>query len=172
MGLIRKSAAALAVVGFLGAAALSAAPRLRLVSSTVGPVSIAQGTNGATQTVEAYNAADGTLTLSFTSSVSWIAVTSGAQRACSTTTAAALCTPLQFALNTSALPAGPPVTGIVTVSDPNAVDAPQTITVTAQIGGGVPSSLTVYAAPGGTRDVSFATNSQLGSTVKTNDGGA
>jgi uncharacterized protein (TIGR03437 family) len=145
---------------------------LRLVSSTVGPVSIAQGTNGATQTVEAYNAADGTLTLSFTSSVSWIAVTSGAQRACSTTTSAALCTPLQFALNTSALPAGPAVTGIVTVNDPNAVDAPQTITVTAQIGGGVPSSLTVYAAPGGTRDVSFATNSQLGSTVKTNDGGA
>ena len=169
-----KYATALAVAGFLSAAGLSAAPRLRLVSSTVGPVSIAQGANGSalqTQTVEAYNAADGSLNLSLTSSVSWIAGSVGAQRACSTTAAASICTPLQFALNTSALPAGI-ATGIVTVSDPNAVDAPQTITVTVQIGGGVPSSLSVYAAPGGTRDITFTTNSQLGATVTTNDGGA
>jgi uncharacterized protein (TIGR03437 family) len=172
VGLVYKSAAALVVAGFLGAAGLSAAPRLRLVSSTVGPVSIATGTNGATQTVEAYNAADGSLNLSFSSSVTWIAVTAGGQRACSTTAAAAVCTPLQLALNTNALPAGPAVTGIVTVSDPNAVDAPQSITVTVQIGGGVPSSLTVYAASGGTRDLSFSTNSPLSATVKTNDGGA
>jgi uncharacterized protein (TIGR03437 family) len=73
-------------------------------------------------------------------------------------------------LNTSALPAGI-ATGIVTVSDPNAVDAPQTITVTVQIGGGVPSTLDVYVAPGATRDLGFSTNSQIGGTVKTNDGG-
>jgi uncharacterized protein (TIGR03437 family) len=169
--MIYKGAAALAVAGFLCAASLSAAPKLRLVSSTVGPISIAQGANGAAQTVEAYNAADGSLNLSFSSSVSWIVVTKGAQQACSTTAAAAVCTPLQFALNTSALPAGT-VTGIVTVSDPSAVDAPQTLTVTVQIGGAVPSSLTVYAAPGATRDLDFSTNSQIGATVRTNDGGA
>ena len=170
MGLIRKRAALLAAAAFFCAAALSATPRLRLVSSTVGPVSIAQGASGGVQTVEAYNAADGSLNLKLTSSVTWISGTVGAQRACSSQPG--LCTPLQFSLNTSALPAGT-VTGIVTVSDPNAiVDAPQTITVTVQIGGAVPSSLNVYAAPGGTRDLSFfANNSQLNATVKTNDGG-
>ena len=169
---IYKSAAALAVAGFLCTAGLSAAPRLRLVASTIGPVSIAPGSNGSAQTVEAYNAADGSLNLSFSSSVSWIAVTKGAQQACSTTAAAAVCTPLQFALNTSALPAGT-ATGVVTVSDANplTVDAPQTIAVTVQIGGAVPSSLTVYAAPGAARDLGFSTNSQLGAVVKTNDGG-
>ena len=73
-------------------------------------------------------------------------------------------------MNTSALPAGT-ATGIVTVSDPNAVDAPQTITVTVQIGGAVPGSLDVYVAPGATRDLGFSTNSPLGTTVSTNDGG-
>ncbi len=166
-GLFPKGAAALAAV-VLFAAGLQAAPRLRLVSSTVGPVSIAQGANGTLQTVEAYNALDGSLNLSLSSSVSWIGASVGAQRACSSQPG--LCTPLQFALNTSALPAGI-VTGIVTVSDPNAVDAPQTITVTVQIGGAVPSTLNVYTAPGTTRDLGFSTNSQIGATVKTNDGG-
>ena len=73
-------------------------------------------------------------------------------------------------MNTASLPAGIS-TGIVTVSDPNAVDAPQTITVTVQIGGAVPPTLDVYVAPGSTRDLGFSTNSQLGSTVKTTDGG-
>ena len=93
----------------------------------------------------------------------------GAQRNCSSRPG--VCIPLQFALNTSGLPAGIS-TGIVTVSDPNAVDAPQTITVTVQIGGGVPSSLDVYVAPGGARDLFFSTNSQIGNIAKTNDGGA
>ena len=166
-GLFPKGAAALAAA-FLFAAGLQAAPRLRLVSSTVGPVSIAQGANGTLQTVEAYNTLDGSLNLSLSSSVSWIGASVGAQRACSSQPG--LCTPLQFALNTSALPAGI-ATGIVTVSDPNAVDAPQTITVTVQIGGAVPSTLNVYVAPGTTRDLGFSTNSQIGATVRTNDGG-
>ncbi len=150
-------------------AGVQAAPRLRLVASTVGPMSISQGANGATQTVEAYNAFDGSLNLNLTSSVSWIAATVGAQRAC--TTRQGLCTPLQFALNTSALPAGR-ATGIVTVFDPNAVDAPQTITVTVQIGGAVPGSMDVFVAPGGSRELTFSTNGQIGTTVRTNDGGS
>ena len=172
MGLIHLRAAALAAAGFLGAAGLHAAPRLRLVSSTVGPVSIAQGASGGalqTQTVEAYNAADGSLNLSLASSASWIVPSKLANRACSSV-GVALCTPLQFVLNTSSLPAGT-ATGIVTVSDPNAVDAPQTITVTVQIGGVVPSSMDVSVAPGYTRDLRFSTNGPLASSVKTNDGG-
>ena len=167
MGLVRNGAAVLAAV-FFCAAGLNAAPRLRLVSSTIGPVSIAQGGVGPLQTLEAYNAGDGSLSLSLTSSVAWVGTSVGAQRACSSQPGT--CTPLQFALNTSSLPAGIS-TGIVTVSDPNAVDAPQTITVTVQIGGAVPSSLDVYVAPGATRDLGFSTNSQIGNTVKTGDGG-
>ena len=125
MGLIRNGAAALAAAGFLCAAGLHAAPRLRLVLSTVGPVSIAQGASGGasqTQTVEAYNDADGSLNLKLASSVPWIVATAGAQRNCSSRPG--VCIPLQFALNMSGLAAGIS-TGIVTVSDPNAVDAPR-----------------------------------------------
>ena len=165
----RHFLAASAAILFAGSV-LNAAPRLRLVSSTVGPVSIAAGTNGAAQTVEIYNDADGSLSPKLTSSVTWIGTSVGAQRAC--TTRQGQCIPIQIALNTSALGAGT-VTGIVTVDDNNAgvVDAPQTITVTVAIGGTVPGSVDVYVAPGGTRDVEFATNSQFSGLAKTNDGG-
>jgi uncharacterized protein (TIGR03437 family) len=156
----------LAIV-FLLPGLLSAAPKLRLSASTVGPVSIAQGTNGATQTVEAYNAGDGALSLALKSSVSWITATAGSQRACTTRTG--LCTPLTFTFGTSGLPAGI-ATGIVTVSDPNAVDAPQTITVTVQMGGGVPTGVDLYVAPGGSRSYTFSTNSPLTLSAKTTDG--
>jgi len=119
VGLIHKGVPALAVAALFCAAGLSAAPRLRLVSSTVGPVSIVQGANGGAQTVEAYNAADGTLNLSTpSSSVPWIVPSpAGAQRACSSQSGrSGLCTPLQFALNTSALPAGTAITALRPVS--------------------------------------------------------
>lgn len=132
---------------------------LRLVSATVGPVTVATGGFAASQTVEAYNAGDGSLSLSMKSSVSWIAPTVGASRNCTTTTAATSCLPLQFALNTGSLAAGT-YTGVVTVTDAssNTVDAPQTITVTVQVGSAVPSSLNVYVAPGTVNDTAFATN--------------
>ena len=168
MGLEKRGAALLAAA-VLCAAGLQAAPRLRLASSTVGPLSIAPGTNGATQTLEAYNAFDGSLNLSLTTSVAWVTATVGAQRACSSRPGA--CIPLQFALNTSSLPAGM-ATGIVTVSDPNAVDAPQTVTLTVQIGGAVPNNINVYVAPGGSRDLGFSTNVPIAGTARTNDGGS
>lgn len=154
---------------FFAASSLSAAPRLRLVSSTVGPVAIAQGSNGAAQTVEIYNDADGSLSPKLSSSASWIGTLVGAPRACSTRPGN--CIPITISLNTSALPAGT-TTGIVTVADndANVVDAPQTITVTAAIGGAVPGSVDVYVAPGSSRDITFSTNSQLGGVAKTNDG--
>jgi uncharacterized protein (TIGR03437 family) len=149
---------------------LSAAPRLRLVTSTVGPVSVAQGTNGPAQTLEIYNDSEGTLSPKLSSSASWIGTTVGGQRACSSRPG--LCIPIQIALNTASLPAGK-ATAILSVADndPNVVDAPQTVTVTVAVGGSVPSTLDYYVAPGTSRDITFTTNSRLDGAAKTNDGG-
>jgi uncharacterized protein (TIGR03437 family) len=157
------------IVGFL-AASLHAAPKLRLVSSTVGPLSITQGANGAMQTVEAYNAGTGTLSLSASSSVSWIVANVSTSRACTGRTGT--CIPIQLSLLTTSLAKGT-YTGTVTISDPNAVDAPQTATVTVQMGGGVPDRVDLYGPPNGSyNDQTFYTNSYLTSTVTTTDGNA
>jgi uncharacterized protein (TIGR03437 family) len=157
--------AALVPLGF--ATLLHAAPMLRLATTAVVPVPLPAGASGGTQIVEAYNAGDGSLSLSGnpTSSVSWIATSYGAPRACTTTTASATCIPIQLALNTSALAAGT-YTGSVTVNGAtNVVDAPQTITVTVRIGG-----VDVYVAPGSSRDVSFTANSPVTWVATTQDG--
>jgi uncharacterized protein (TIGR03437 family) len=153
----------------LNCAALVAAPKLRLVTSTVGPVLASTGAAGPAQTVEAYNLGDGTLALTLTvdkPSSAWLATTAGAARPCQTTTAAASCIPLQFTLNTAALSAGT-YTGIVTVNDPKAVDSPQTITVTVRVGG-----IDAYVAPGTVRDFPFMTNGQISWKTTTQDGGS
>ena len=170
MGLNRRWFLAFSAAVLLSTGVLSATPRLRLVSSTVGPVSIAQGANGAPQTVEIYNAGDGFLSPKLTSSVSWIGTSAGTQTNC--VGRVGFCIPLQISLNTASLPAGI-TTGVVTVADNDAsvVDASQTITVTVAIGGAVPSSVDVYVAPGTARDVEFSTNSQFVGIAKTNDGG-
>jgi uncharacterized protein (TIGR03437 family) len=163
----RCFAALAALLFFTGVS--NAAPKLRLVTTTVGPLSILQGGNGPTQTVEAFNAGDGTLNLTLSSSATWIGTSVGALRPCSSQ--AGNCIPLQFALSTSGLSAGI-TTGVVTVTDPNSIDAPQTITVTVQIGGAVPSSVDLYVAPGGTNDASFSTNSQITGHATTSGGGS
>jgi uncharacterized protein (TIGR03437 family) len=162
-------APACALAGLALVAVGNAAPMLRLVASTVGPVSLAAGAT-TTQTVEAYNAGDGALTPLLRSSVSWIGASAGAPRACSSRPG--LCIPLLFTLSSAGLPAGNS-TGIVTVtgSDPNTIDAPQTITVTLAIGGAVPASVDSYVAPGGTRDIAFATNNRILGAAATQDGG-
>ena len=150
----------------------NAAPMLRLVSTTVGPASIAVGSNGPTQTVEAYNAGNGTLSLtaSFPSSVSWATATVGASRACTTTYLAATCIPISVAFNTSALPTGTQ-TAILTVNGASGtVDAPQTITVTVAMGGSMPSSIGVYVPPNGSASVYTPTNSDLRWSAATKDG--
>jgi uncharacterized protein (TIGR03437 family) len=159
-----------------GIGALQATPMLRLVSATVGPIAITPGANGVNQTVEAYNAGGGTLSLSVSSSASWLTPSVGPVAACATTRAAAACTPLIFALNTSSLAASAtPYTGTVTVTSPGAVDAPQTITVTVVIGGAVPSSVDLYVPPYNSStqpsaSVSFSTSSYMTSKVTVNDG--
>lgn len=154
----------------LAAGGLCGAPKLRLVDTTVGPVSVAVGAGGATQTVEAYNAGDGNLALTLSSSASWINPSVGAARACRLR--AGNCLPLQLALQTASLAKGV-YTGIVTVSDPNAVDAPQTITVTVQMGGGVPDRLDFFVAPNGSSAESVGqSNSQIRGSVRTDSGGS
>jgi len=160
-----------------GIGALNATPMLRLVSATVGPIAIVPGANGINQTVEAYNAGDASaLSLTVSSSATWLTPNVGSAGACKTTTAATSCIPLVFALNTSSLAASAtPYTGIVTVTAPNTVDAPQTITVTVAIGGTVPSSASVYVPPyvasaPPTVTIPFNSASYMTSKVTTQDG--
>jgi uncharacterized protein (TIGR03437 family) len=143
--------------------ALSAAPRLGL-NQTAFTVSVAQGSNGPTQTADANNLGDGSLSLQASSSVTWLAPTVGQPVSCSLQ---GLCTPVQIALNTSSLSNGA-YTGTVTVSDPNAVDAPQFITVTVQVGGDVPSSLQFYVPPGGSASSDFITGGAVGTAISSN----
>jgi uncharacterized protein (TIGR03437 family) len=166
------------VMALGGFGTLGATPMLRLVSATVGPLSIAPGSNGINQTVEAYNAGDGTLSLSVSSSATWLTPSVGAARACTTTTAATSCVPLIFGLNTASLAASSTAyTGIVTITAPNTVDAPQTITVTVLIGGAVPSSVNVYVPPyvappaqASAVSVPFTTSNYITGKVTTQDG--
>lgn len=148
---------------------------LRLVSTTIGPLSIAAGSSGGVQTIEAYNAGDGALNLTATvtdaatgKSVSWLQTALGAPRTCTTTNNSSTCIPINLTLNTAALPAGS-ATAVVTIADPNAADAPQTITVTVQIGGGIPNSVTAYVAPNGINDIPATTNSAVRYTYTTQD---
>src|ERR1039458_6971722 len=110
------------IVLLLSAAALYATPTLRLSTSTVGPLNIAVGQNGTTQTVSTSNIGDGTLTLTASANVLWI-------------TASIVGGNVQIALPTSALAQGV-ATGIVTVNAAGAIDGIQTIAVTVQMGGG------------------------------------
>lgn len=145
------------------ASTLLAAPKLRLSTAAVGPISIATGAAGAAQTVEAYNAGDGALALRVAGSATWLVPTLGSSRACTTRTGA--CTPVQIALQTAALAKGS-YTGTVTVLDPNAIDAPQTITVTVQMGGGTPDRLDFFVAPNGTsQSIPFTTSNPVTTTA-------
>jgi len=130
---------------FASAIALKAAPQLVLSTTSVGPIQILPGANGTSQTVTAQNTGTGSLTLSAGSSASWLAPTIGSGRACAG--GSGTCYPITLALNTSALAAGS-YTGYVLVSDPNAVDSPQEISVSVNIAG-VPGSATFYVTPVG-----------------------
>jgi uncharacterized protein (TIGR03437 family) len=148
--------------------ALSAAPKLRLDQAALGPLSIGAGLNGTPQTVTAYPEGAGGLNLSVTSSASWLAATPAAAASC--TLGAGTCVPIRIDLRTSSLARGR-YTGILTVNDPGALDAPQTITVTVQMGGGVPDRLELYVAPDGAAETAFVSNSSLTVAPRTDQGG-
>ncbi len=136
----------ISVLTFGISAQLWGAGKLRLDNTTVGPISVAQGANGPTITVNAVNAGDSPLSLAANSSVSWLSASVAKTQSCGTL--GAQCNPISISLNTGGLAKGS-YTGTVTVSDPNAIDAPQNITVTVLVGGGVPDSLTLYLPANG-----------------------
>ena len=146
--------------------ALCAAPLLRLANTTVGPVSITTGTNGPTQILEAFNAGDGSLNLTLKSTAPWLSLSVGASRPCSAQNGN--CIPLQIAFQTALLTKGS-YTATVTVSDPNAADAPQTFTVTILVGGAIPDQVDLFVTPvsGTTDKILFNTNSALNWTTST-----
>ncbi len=157
MGLRKISILCAALTVVVTAGSLRAAPMLRLKQATVGPYSIAAGTNGASLGVDSWNAGDGSLALQLKSSATWVVPTLGASRRCTDATVASSCQPVQLAFQTASLAKGT-YTATVTVSDPKAVDSPQTLTVVVQIGGGVPDKIEMYAAPGGSASAKLTTN--------------
>jgi uncharacterized protein (TIGR03437 family) len=157
------------VLCFLCVSVVSAAPKLRLSTASVGPVTIAVNANGPLQVLDAANIGDGNLALSLSSSATWLVPTVGAARSC-LLSPSGTCTAIQLALNTAALAKGR-YTAIATINDPNAIDAPQTISVTVQIGGGVPDSVQFFVPPGGSTNVSFTTSNRITTNVTNPAGG-
>jgi uncharacterized protein (TIGR03437 family) len=141
----------------ISAPSIYAVPELRLETATVGPISVAVGSNGAAQTVNAFNAGDGELhpALSVSANAAWLHGGAGKARPC--TSRAGQCWPLSFSFETAKLSRGV-YTGTVTVSDPDAADAPQTITVTVNIGGSVPDKVDLFVAPAKTRNFTLTAN--------------
>ena len=140
---------------------MSAAPRLAL-SQTAFTAAIVAGTAGPTETVDAANTGDGTLNLQTSASVPWLVPTVGTSHSC--TLKGGKCIPVQIALQTAPLTAGT-YTGTVTITDPNAVDAPQFVMVTVMVGGSVPDKVEFFLAPGGTAARDFITATPVKTTI-------
>lgn len=166
--IMKKTRIAQILLCFGAAAALHAAPILLLSQTALGPFPIPQGQNGTTQIVSATNIGSGSLNLSVTSSDTWLVATLGKPGVCGDVGS---CIPVQMALQTAGLANGT-YTGFVTLTDPNSVDTPQTISVTVAIGGNVPSQLTFYAAPNGNSSSTFyaSKNSTASATTQTGGG--
>jgi uncharacterized protein (TIGR03437 family) len=162
---------AVALISLVSVTAAQAAPMLRLANSVIGPVWVSSGSSGPTQTAEAHNAGDGSLSLAVSSTASWAAPSVGSSRACSAASVSlngfsGSCLPIQIALNTSALAAGV-YSADITVTDPNAIDAPQKITVAIHVG----DSVSVYVSPGKPQDIPLAAGSAVNWAAQTQNGG-
>jgi uncharacterized protein (TIGR03437 family) len=151
---------------------LSAAPRLGLNTTAIGTINTTPGANGPSQTVQAFNLGDGALNLTASASAPWLSATVGARGTCSGN--GGNCYAVTIALNTAAVPAGT-YTEFITLSDLNAVDAPQDIAVTVNTTG-VQSTLTAYVTPTSGITPSrlfnvFTTGTGVKGTVSTTSGG-
>jgi uncharacterized protein (TIGR03437 family) len=132
---------------------LQAAPVLRLGTASIGPIPVATAGPTLTETIEVYNAGDGALSLTFDSD-SWISAKVGSTQGCRTLIIAVgkTCSTVLVTVNTAGLTQGL-TTGFLTVKDPNAVDAPQVVTVSVRVG-----AFSASLAPGTKRDdLTFAT---------------
>ena len=154
----------------LACSPLLAVPRLRLSSTVVGPITIAQGGNATAQDLDAYSVADRdasseteSLRLTVSSTVPWVAAAASALRPC--TRRAGLCVPIRLSFSTQQLQAGL-YSGTVLVADPAAIDAPQRILVTVSVGSTIPDRINLYVPPNGATDeFHFVTNSNVAPTV-------
>ncbi len=140
---------------------VSAAPMLRLSNSAV-TASAAVGGTAVGQALTVFNAGDGTLslTLSVQPAITWLAASVSGNL-------------IQLTFHTAILPAGT-YTGLVTVSDPNAVDSPQVVVVTVQVGALQPAPIDRYVAPGTITNIPSGGGlcfSTCPSSVTTSDGG-
>ncbi|HEY3835662.1 MAG TPA: hypothetical protein VGL72_03790, partial [Bryobacteraceae bacterium] len=124
---------------------LCAAPQLRLSTLTIGPLPIEMGSSPGPQTVNAFNVGDGALNLTASVSAPWLTATVLGPGTCSGGPVAA-CIPITIAMSTAGMLPGT-YTENVTLSDPNSIDAPQTITVTVQVNGAPTTTLDFYVTP-------------------------
>jgi uncharacterized protein (TIGR03437 family) len=146
---------------------LFAQPRLRLSSTTVGPVSVTAGAANTSSVIEAFNSGTGTLNLTATANATWLSPQVGPSRSCTTRTGS--CIPITMAITAPA--AAGVQTAVVTVSDPAAWDAPQTITVTIQVGGGIPDSIQLFVPPAGRAERTLTPASPTTPVASTTSGG-
>ena len=161
---LRPSAAVL-----LFASTLAAAPVLRLSSTTVGPISVAQGAAGPAQEVEIYNEGDGALNLAVSSAAPWLSASLQPARNCSVRPGS--CVPLRIALNTASLAAGRHAAS-VHITSAGAVDGAQNVLVAVQVGGGVPAEMNFFLPPNGaSTDREIHTLSPVFASVSTQSGG-
>ena len=171
MGCVRPSYCSIILVCF-SAATLAAAPQLRLSTTAVGPVYVETGANAPAQTINAFNIGDGSLNLSITSSASWLTGSIGSPTTCSNGPAPS-CIPVNIALNVAGMALGT-YTESLTLTDPNAIDSPQNVTVTVQVNG-APASANLYVTPVGgpaaTAVLNVNTGGSVKSSVKTSDNG-
>ncbi len=150
--------------------AQTALPMMRLSTAAVSAMNVTAGTNPTPQTIQIFNAGGGTLSPAVSSSATWLQGSVGAAVAC-TSPFAGTCLPLTVTYNTAALAAGT-YTGFLSVSDPNAVDSPQTVSVTVTIlGYGAPAGLTLFTAPGGTATATVNTHAMVTAQASTATGG-
>lgn len=154
------------LLGLAGSA--SAAPKLRLTTASIGPLVIATGADVPQQAVDAFNVGDGALALAAAANVPWITPVVGDAGNCSLRPGT--CTPIRMNLSTAGLAKGLH-TGLVTISDPNAADAPQTVTVTVQVGGAVPDAMSFHVTPGGQEEQVIRASNPLGTITSTETGG-
>ncbi len=136
----------LSLSAFLAASAAWGAPTLRVYTTNLRPIWAQQGTNGPTNvSFEIYNAGDGALSPQVKGSHSWLTPALDAARPCSFD-GSKICTPVKVLLSSATLAAGA-YSGVVTISDTNAYDAPQNVRVTVYVNGDVPSRLDFYLPP-------------------------
>jgi len=164
----RKSVIAALLFAF--SSILGATPRLVLSTSSIGPIYVTPGTNAPVQSLVASNGGDGILSISTSTSASWLVASVGIQTACAAPLTG-VCYPISISLNTASLAPGSH-TEYVTVMAPATIDAPTQVPVNVIVAN-VPGSLTLYVTPnGGTASVNIYPHTAIAGAITTQTGGS